>query len=89
MDIFFTDLLFMEGIETVFRVALVLLKTHEEALLSCETFEQIMEYMKTSMSSMPVHQIGHIISQVLELFCGWSRGSEVSHIIVTIVHVTD
>ncbi|XP_042241893.1 TBC1 domain family member 1-like [Homarus americanus] len=60
------DLLFMEGMEAVFRVALVLLRTHEEALLACDSFEQIMDYMKTSMPNLHIHQMGNIISQACE-----------------------
>ena len=60
----FADLLFMDGMEAVFRVALVLLRTHEEALLACDSFEQIMDYMKTSLSNLHTNQIGNIISQV-------------------------
>ncbi|XP_064100515.1 TBC1 domain family member 1-like isoform X1 [Macrobrachium nipponense] len=65
------DLLFMEGMEAVFRVALVLLRTHEEALLACDSFEQIMDYMKTSMPNIHLEQQGHIISQACE--CSLSR----------------
>ena len=48
----------------MFRVALVLLRIHEEALLACVSFEQIMDYMKTSMPNVSLEQLGHIISQV-------------------------
>uniref|UniRef100_A0A0P4WCG4 Rab-GAP TBC domain-containing protein n=1 Tax=Scylla olivacea TaxID=85551 RepID=A0A0P4WCG4_SCYOL len=65
------DLLFMDGMEAVFCVALVLLKTHEEALLACDSFEQIMEYMKTSMSTLHPNQIGNIISQACD--CSLSK----------------
>ncbi|KAK3867460.1 hypothetical protein Pcinc_027094 [Petrolisthes cinctipes] len=60
------DLLFMEGIESVFRVALVLLRIHEEAMLACDSFEQIMDYIKTSMPNLQTHQIANIISQACE-----------------------
>lgn len=63
------DLLFIDGIEAVFRVALVLLQTHEEALLACDSFEQIMDYMKTSFSTLQTNQIGSIISQVIAINC--------------------
>lgn len=65
------DLLFMDGMEAVFCVALVLLRTHEEALLACDSFEQIMEYMKTSMSTLHPNQIGNIISQACD--CSLSK----------------
>lgn len=59
-----TDLLFLEGMEAIFRVALVLLRTHEEALLACDSFEQIMDYMKTTMPNVQLSQQGNIMSQV-------------------------
>ena len=42
----FTDLLFLESSEVIFRVALALLEDHEEQLLCCDSFEEIMEYLK-------------------------------------------
>ncbi|XP_069162661.1 TBC1 domain family member 1 [Procambarus clarkii] len=60
------DMLLMEGMEAVFRVALVLLRVHEEALLACESFEQLMDFMKTSMSNLNVQQTGNIIAQACE-----------------------
>lgn len=65
------DLLFIDGIEAVFCVALVLLQTHEEALLACDSFEQIMDYMKTSLSTLHTNQIGSIIAQACD--CSLSR----------------
>ncbi|XP_068231745.1 TBC1 domain family member 1 isoform X2 [Palaemon carinicauda] len=65
------DLLFMEGMEAVFRVAFVLLRRHEEALLACDSFEQIMDYMKTTMPNIQLEQQGLIISQACE--CSLSR----------------
>lgn len=59
-----TDLLFLEGMEAIFRIALVLLRNHEEALLACDSFEQIMDYMKTTMPNVQLSQQGYIISQV-------------------------
>ncbi|XP_063586704.1 TBC1 domain family member 1-like [Penaeus indicus] len=61
------DLLFLEGMEAIFRVALVLLRTHEEALLACDSFEQIMDYMKTTMPNVQLFQQGNIMSQACEM----------------------
>ncbi|XP_042855971.1 TBC1 domain family member 1-like isoform X2 [Penaeus japonicus] len=61
------DILFLEGMEAIFRVALVLLRTHEEALLACDSFEQIMDYMKTSMPNVQLSQQGSIIAQACEM----------------------
>nr|XP_053629141.1 TBC1 domain family member 4-like [Cherax quadricarinatus] len=60
------DMVFKEGMEAVFRVALVLLKTHEEALMACDSFEQIMDYIKTSMTNLNIHEMGNIISQACD-----------------------
>ncbi|KAK7068039.1 TBC1 domain member 4 [Halocaridina rubra] len=65
------DLLFLEGMEAIFRVALILLKTHEQALLACDSFEQIMDYIKTSMPNIHIDQLSTIISQACE--CSLSR----------------
>ncbi|XP_027224440.1 TBC1 domain family member 1 isoform X1 [Penaeus vannamei] len=61
------DLLFLEGMEAIFRIALVLLRNHEEALLACDSFEQIMDYMKTTMPNVQLSQQGYIISQACEM----------------------
>ncbi|XP_054261715.1 TBC1 domain family member 1 isoform X2 [Macrosteles quadrilineatus] len=42
------DLLFLEGKEVLFRVAMALLSHHKEGLLNCDNFEQIMNYFKTN-----------------------------------------
>lgn len=43
---FFLDLLFLESSEVIFRVALALLEEHQDNLLHCDSFEEIMEYLK-------------------------------------------
>lgn len=42
----FTDLLFLENIDVLFRVSMALLEEHQDQLLQCENFEEIMEYLK-------------------------------------------
>lgn len=44
----FADLLFLESSEVVFRVAVALLELHQHELMNCENFEEIMNYMKTT-----------------------------------------
>ncbi|KAL3270621.1 hypothetical protein HHI36_021155 [Cryptolaemus montrouzieri] len=44
------DLLFMEGLDIVFRVALALLSLHKESLLRCDGFEEIMDYLKNTLT---------------------------------------
>lgn len=45
---FSTDLLFLESSEVVFKVAVKLLEIHQEELLKHDNFEDIMNYMKTT-----------------------------------------
>ncbi|XP_012265236.2 TBC1 domain family member 1 isoform X2 [Athalia rosae] len=40
------DLLFLESFDVIFRVAVALLEDHQEQLLCCDSFEEIMEYLK-------------------------------------------
>lgn len=49
----FTDLLFLESSEVIFRVALALLEDHQEQLLCCDSFEEIMEYLKVNTTQIP------------------------------------
>lgn len=42
----FIDLLFLESTEVLFRVAMALLEEHQDQLLMCDSFEEIMEYLK-------------------------------------------
>lgn len=43
---FFKDLLFLENSEVLFRVSVALLEEHQDQLLCCDNFEEIMEYLK-------------------------------------------
>lgn len=40
------DLLFLESTEVLFRVSMALLEEHQDQLLMCDSFEEIMEYLK-------------------------------------------
>ncbi|KAK2579515.1 hypothetical protein KPH14_010819 [Odynerus spinipes] len=46
------DLLFLESSEVLFRVAVALLEEHQDQLLCCESFEEIMEYLKITMNNL-------------------------------------
>ncbi|XP_022255719.1 TBC1 domain family member 4-like isoform X2 [Limulus polyphemus] len=61
------DLIFLQGIEAVFKVALVLLSNHRELLLQCCSFESIMEFLKTTLPSMGIIQMERIFNQVFNL----------------------
>ncbi|XP_076347797.1 PTB_TBC1D1_like and TBC domain-containing protein plx [Tachypleus tridentatus] len=61
------DLIFLQGIEAVFKVALVLLSNHRELLLQCCSFESIMEFLKTTLPSMGIIQMERVFNQVFNL----------------------
>lgn len=46
----FIDLLFLESTEVLFRVSMALLQEHQDQLLKCDSFEEIMEYLKVIFS---------------------------------------
>ncbi|XP_014681573.1 PREDICTED: TBC1 domain family member 1-like [Priapulus caudatus] len=57
------DLVFLHGIEVIFRVALVLLGTHREQIMQCSKFESVMDFLKTSLPSMGVIPMERIFNQ--------------------------
>lgn len=61
------DLIFLQGVEAVFKVALVLLASHRELLLHCHGFEAIMEFLKVTMPSMGIIQMERVFNQVFSL----------------------
>uniref|UniRef100_A0A1B6KT81 Rab-GAP TBC domain-containing protein n=2 Tax=Graphocephala atropunctata TaxID=36148 RepID=A0A1B6KT81_9HEMI len=58
------DLLFLEGKEVLFRVALALLHRHKEGLLACDSFEQIMTYLKTTVPHIDKPIMDKILKEV-------------------------
>lgn len=58
------DILFLEGKEVLFRVALSLLSQHKEGLLQCDSFEQIMNYLKTTLPKIDKPIMDKILKEV-------------------------
>ena len=58
------DLLFVQGTEVIFKVALCLLSSHEGEIVECDSFETIVDYLKTSLPSLSQAQMEHTISKV-------------------------
>ena len=50
--------------DVVFKVALVLLGNHKELIKQCNSFETVMEFLKTTLPSMGIIQMERIINQV-------------------------
>lgn len=61
------DLLLIQGVEILLKVALVLLGNHKELILQCDSFETIVEFIKTTLPEMGVIQMERVINQVFEL----------------------
>lgn len=58
------DLLFLEGLEAVFRVGLVLLEEHQDTILACEGFEETMHCLKTVLPNISVEKVAHLFEIV-------------------------
>ncbi|KAJ8956370.1 hypothetical protein NQ318_015108 [Aromia moschata] len=58
------DLMFLEGPDVVFRVALALLSFHKEKLLICDSFEEIMNYLKIQVPNIDKPTLDKIMKQV-------------------------
>ncbi|WAQ99425.1 TBCD1-like protein [Mya arenaria] len=54
------DLIFMQGSEVIFKVAMVLLGNHKELILHCDTFETIVEFIKTTLPEMSMIQMERV-----------------------------
>lgn len=58
------DLLFVQGTEVIFKVALCLLSSHEGEILECDSFESIVDYLKTTIPALTQNQMEETISKV-------------------------
>lgn len=56
----------MENSNVIFKVALALLTYHKERLLKCDNFEEIMSYLKTTMTAIDGYALEKIMKQVSE-----------------------
>lgn len=58
------DLLFLESSEVLFRVAVALLEEHQDQLLCCDSFEEIMEYLKTRVPAVDKSTLDRVMKRV-------------------------
>ncbi|XP_034946750.1 TBC1 domain family member 4 isoform X2 [Chelonus insularis] len=58
------DLLFLESSEVIFRVALALLEEHQEQLLLCDSFEEIMDYLKVKVPAVDKSMLERVMKHV-------------------------
>lgn len=67
MAFIFTDLLFLESSEVVFRVAVKLLEIHQDELMKRDNFEDIMNYMKTTVPDIDACTMDMIMKSVFSM----------------------
>ncbi|XP_006788231.1 TBC1 domain family member 4 isoform X2 [Neolamprologus brichardi] len=61
------DFVFVEGSEVIFKVALCLLGSHEGEIVECDSFESIVDYLKTTLPSLSHTQMEQTIAKVMEM----------------------
>ncbi|XP_050187472.1 TBC1 domain family member 4 isoform X2 [Myiozetetes cayanensis] len=61
------DIIFLQGTEVIFKVALSLLSSQETSIMGCENFENIVDFLKTTIPDMTQPQMEKIITQVFEM----------------------
>ncbi|XP_025900306.1 TBC1 domain family member 4 [Nothoprocta perdicaria] len=61
------DIIFLQGTEVIFKVALSLLSSQETSIMECESFENIVDFLKSTIPDMTQPQMEKIITQVFEM----------------------
>ncbi|KAK3778892.1 hypothetical protein RRG08_013156 [Elysia crispata] len=61
------DMIFVQGIDVLFKVALMLLVNHCALILQCNSFESVVDFLKTTLPEMVQVQMERVISQAFEL----------------------
>ncbi|XP_061917792.1 TBC1 domain family member 4 isoform X4 [Entelurus aequoreus] len=61
------DFLFIHGPEVIFKVALCLLSSHQGAIVECDSFESIVDYLKSTLPTLTHAQMEHTIAKVMEM----------------------
>ncbi|XP_027700348.1 TBC1 domain family member 4 isoform X2 [Vombatus ursinus] len=61
------DIIFLQGTDVIFKVALSLLNSQETLIMECENFENIVEFLKSTIPDMNTSEMEKIITQVFEM----------------------
>lgn len=61
---FFSDFVFVQGTGVIFKVALCLLSSHEREIVECDSFESIVDYLKTTLPALSQTQMEQTIAKV-------------------------
>ncbi|XP_010788939.1 TBC1 domain family member 4 isoform X2 [Notothenia coriiceps] len=61
------DFVFVQGTGVIFKVALCLLGSHEGEIVECDSFESIVDYLKTTLPALTQTQIEQTMAKVMEI----------------------
>ncbi|XP_041806100.1 TBC1 domain family member 4 isoform X3 [Chelmon rostratus] len=61
------DFVFVQGTGVIFKVALCLLSSHEGEIVECDSFESIVDYLKTTLPALTHTQMEQTMAKVMEM----------------------
>ncbi|KAJ1520558.1 hypothetical protein ONE63_003673 [Megalurothrips usitatus] len=61
------DLMFVESPEIIFRVAIALLSENKEGILACDSFEEIMDYLKTRVPNIDKVKLDRLMKKIFNM----------------------
>uniref|UniRef100_A0A3P9KVJ6 TBC1 domain family member 4 n=1 Tax=Oryzias latipes TaxID=8090 RepID=A0A3P9KVJ6_ORYLA len=61
------DFVFVQGTEVIFKVALCLLGSHEKEIIECDSFESVVDFLKTALPTLTQAQMEQTIAKVIEM----------------------
>lgn len=61
------DLVFLEGIQAIFKVAVALLGQHLPLIIECDSFESLVEFLKNTLPALSKVQMERVIGEAFEL----------------------
>ncbi|XP_028291201.1 TBC1 domain family member 4 isoform X2 [Gouania willdenowi] len=61
------DFVLVQGTEVIFKVALCLLSSQEREIVECDSFESIVDYLKTTLPTLTHAQMEQTITKVMEM----------------------
>ncbi|XP_078077706.1 TBC1 domain family member 4 isoform X2 [Mustelus asterias] len=61
------DIMFLQGTDVIFKVALSLLSSHGPSILQCDSFESIVDFIKTTIPNLNNTQMEKTMAQVFEM----------------------
>nr|CAH1267700.1 TBC1D1 [Branchiostoma lanceolatum] len=61
------DLIFLQGTDVIFKVALTLLGDHEDLIMACQGFENIVDFIKNQLPALGMVSMEKVISRAFEI----------------------